>query len=118
MNIILSKIIETAYAQELIKCPDGTLADPSIGCVVAPSALLSPESSLIQIIMKAANGLMTFVTGIAVIILIYGGIRYALAAGEEEQIKKAKRIIFWGIIGLVIGLLAVFVTNLILGATT
>jgi len=115
---ILSKIITTAYAQELIKCPDGTLADPSIGCVETPAALISAEFSLVQIILKAANGFMTFMAGLAVIMLIYGGIRYAMSIGNEDQIKNAKRIIFWSIIGLVIALLAVFVTNIILGAIT
>jgi hypothetical protein len=118
MNKILSKIIETAYAQELIRCSDGTMADPSIGCVETPSAIIGSESSLVQIILKGANGLMTFVAGLAVIILIYGGIRYAMAMGSEEQIKKAKRIIFWSIIGLIVALLAIFVTDLTLGVIT
>lgn len=118
MDKILSKIIATAYAQELIRCPNGTLADPSIGCVETPAALISAEFSLVQVILKAANGLMTFIAGLAVIMLIFGGIRYAMSVGNEDQIKNAKRIIFWSIIGLVIALLAVFITNTILGAIT
>jgi hypothetical protein len=115
---ILTKIIETAYAQNLISCPDGTMADPSIGCVKTPSSLISAESNLAQIILKFAGSLMTFVAGIAIITIIYGGIRYAIAAGSEDQIKTAKKIIFWGIFGLIIALLAVFVTNFILDILT
>ena len=114
MNNILTKIVGIAHAQDLIPCQDGTMADPDIGCVTAPAAILSTESSLVSIVLNIANGLMAFVAGIAVITLIYGGIRYATAAGSEEQMNKAKRIIFWGIFGLIVALLAVFVTNFIL----
>jgi hypothetical protein len=115
---ILTKIIEIAYAQDLIRCQDGTWADPGIGCVQAPAAIVSSESNLIGIILKITNGLMSVVAGVAVITLIYGGIRYAIAAGSEDQIKKAKSIIFWGGFGLVIALIAVFVTSFILNVVT
>lgn len=115
---ILNKIIAKAYAQELIRCQDGTWADPSIGCVQAPAAIVSSESNLIGIILKITNGLMSVVAGIAVITLIYGGIRYAMSAGSEDQIRKAKSIIFWGGFGLIVALLAVFVTSFILNAVT
>jgi hypothetical protein len=114
MNNILTKIIATAYAQNLIPCQDGTFADPGIGCVKTPASLVSAESNLVQIILKFANGLMTFIAGVAIITLIYGGIRYTMAAGDENQIQIAKKIIFWSIFGLIVGLLAVFVTDLII----
>jgi hypothetical protein len=118
LNKILTKIIETAYAQNLISCPDGTMADPSIGCVKTPSSLIGAETNLAEIILKFANSLMAFVAGVAIITLIYGGIRYAIAAGNENQIKIAKKVMFWGVFGLVVGLLAVFVTNFILDIVT
>ncbi|MBU0577398.1 pilin [Patescibacteria group bacterium] len=106
--------IGIAKAQDLIPCSDGTMADPDIGCVATPAAILSPESSLVSIILNIANGFMAFVAGMAVITLIYGAIRYTTAAGSEEQINKAKRIMFWGVFGLVVALLAVFITDFIL----
>lgn len=115
MSKILIKIIEKAYAQDLISCPDGTLADPSIGCVTTPSAIVRSESNLVEIILKIANGLMSVVAGIAVIMIIYGGIRYAMASGSEDGVRKAKAIILWSVVGLIVALLAVFITNLILG---
>ena len=118
MNKILTKIIETAHAQDLIRCPDGTLADPSIGCVITPSAIVKSEAGITEIILKSANGLMSVIAGLAVIMIIYGGIRYAMAVGSEDQIKKAKSIILWSGFGLILGLLAVLITNLILGEIT
>jgi len=113
MPNILTKIIETTYAQELIHCPDGTLADPSIGCVQTPASIINAESSLLQVILQAISGFMIFIAGVATITLIYGGIRYAMSLGNEDQISKAKRIIFWSVFGLVIALLAAFVTGFV-----
>lgn len=113
MNNIINKIIEVAYAQNLIPCPDGTMADPAIGCVQTPASIIGAESSLLEVILKATSGFMFFMAGATTIILIYGGIRYAMALGNEYEIKKAKRIMFWGVFGLVIALLAAFVTGFV-----
>jgi hypothetical protein len=113
VNNIINKIIGIAYAQNLIPCPDGTMADPAIGCVQTPSSIVSAESSLLEVILKASSGFMIFLAGAATIVLIYGGIRYAMALGNEYEIKKAKRIIFWSVFGLVVGLLASFVTGFV-----
>ena len=118
MNKILTKIIEKAYAQELISCPDGTMADPSIGCVQVPSAIVNPESGLLQIVFKITSGFMSIIAGIAIIFVIYGGIKYATAVGDEEQVRKVKRILFWSILGLIIALLATFVTGTVLDVVT
>lgn len=115
MNKFLLTLIEKAYAQDLIPCADGTMADPLIGCVSTPESIVNPESSLAGILLNFASGLMAFVSGVAILTLIYGAIRYALAAGSNEQINKAKRIMFWSIFGLVVGLLSVFVAEMILG---
>ena len=112
---IHTKIIGSAHAQNLIPCPDGTFADPAIGCVETPAAIVSPESSLLNIILNFSEALMTFVAGIAVIVLIYGGIKYAMSIGNDVEIQKAKKIIIWGVFGLVIALLARFVAGFILG---
>jgi len=112
---LLTKIIGSAYAQELIPCPDGTLADPSIGCVETPGIIINPESNLINIILQLADGLLLFVAGIATISLIYGGIKYATSIGNEAELSRAKRILFWSIFGLIVALLAKFVVGTVTG---
>ena len=90
------------------------MADPSIGCVETPGGLVNPDSNIISIILSVAGSLMTFVAGIAIATLIYGGIRYAMAIGNEEAVNKAKRIIFWSVFGLIVAILARFVANFVL----
>ena len=100
-------------AQELIPCPDGSMADPAIGCVSVPGHLVQPESDMVLLLLNSAGGLMWIVSALAVFTMIYGGIRYMTAAGEEEKIDQAKRILFWGGVGLVVALLARYMVNLV-----
>ena len=112
MNI-LSFIIGKAYAEELIPCPDGTMADAEIGCAITPKGIVNPEIGLLEIVLKFGEMTMNIVASLAIIVLIYGGIRYAMGRGNEEDTNKAKRIIKWSIIGLVLGLLTKYIIRFI-----
>ena len=63
-------------------------------------------------IIRLVLGLMTLV---AVVLIIYGGFVWLTAAGNEENVEKAKRIISAAVIGLIVILLAwaivIFVAN-------
>ncbi len=111
LNALLYNI---AYAQNLIACPDGTMADPAVGCVPVPSNVISPESSILNLILKVGSGLMTATGGIAVIFLIYGAIRYATATGDPDRIEQAKRTMIWSVVGLAISLLSAGLIQFIL----
>ncbi len=70
-------------------------------------------------IIRAALGLLGIVT---VVIIIYGGFLWMTAGGNDEQVGKAKKWIYSGIIGLVIIFAAYaltqFIFNQIITATT
>ena len=104
--------------ESLIRCPDGTLADPSIGCLETPRAIVDANSEILNIILKTADTLMTLAAVASVGIIIYGGIRYALSMGNEEGIKKAKRTLFWSVFGLVVTLLAKYIVTSVLSIIT
>lgn len=53
-------------------------------------------------IMNVTNYILGFITIIATLIVIYGGVLYLTAAGNDDQIGKAKSTIAAGIIGIVI----------------
>ncbi|MBQ3310322.1 hypothetical protein IJG73_02695 [Candidatus Saccharibacteria bacterium] len=63
-------------------------------------------------IINVAIGLIGF---IAVVVIILGGVQYTTSAGDAGKVKKAKDTIMYGIIGLVIALLAFAIVNFILG---
>lgn len=69
-------------------------------------------------IIRAALSVLGIV---AVVIVLYGGVLWMTAAGSDDKVATAKKILFSGIIGLVIILsafaLTQFVINQLIGAT-
>jgi len=55
---------------------------------------------------------------VAVVIILIGGFKWVTAGGEEEKVKKAKKYIFQGIIGLVIVLAAYAIATFALNTIT
>lgn len=53
---------------------------------------------------------------IAVVVIIIGGINYTLSQGDPGKVKKAKDTILYGIIGLVVALLAFAIVQFVLDA--
>lgn len=53
---------------------------------------------------------------VAVIIIIIGGINYMMSQGDANKVKKAKDTILYGVIGLIITLLAFAIVNFVLKA--
>lgn len=51
---------------------------------------------------------------VAVVMIILGGVNYAMSQGDPGKVKKGKDTIMYGIIGLIIVLLAFAITNFVL----
>jgi hypothetical protein len=53
---------------------------------------------------------------IAVAMVIYGGVRYTTSAGAADKVTSAKNTIMYGIIGLVVAVLAFAIVNFVISA--
>ena len=53
---------------------------------------------------------------VAVVMIILGGVSYATSQGDPQKVKKAKDTILYGIIGLVVALLAFAIVNFVLSS--
>lgn len=74
-----------------------------------------PELTGGEVLQNGLN-ITYFIAGIiAVIVIIVGGIMYASSAGEASNITKAKNLILYSIIGLVVIFAAFAVTNFVIG---
>jgi heme/copper-type cytochrome/quinol oxidase subunit 2 len=62
--------------------------------------------------------LMTFLGIIAVVIILYGGFMWMTAAGNEDRVASAKKIISAGAIGLVVILAAFFIVTFVIQTTS
>jgi hypothetical protein len=69
-----------------------------------------------SIFTKVVNILLFIIGAVAVIMLIFGGVRYTLSAGREKEVEAAKNTILYAIIGIVVAFLAYAVVNWVIGA--
>ena len=71
-------------------------------------------------LMTTLTGIINVIIGIvgflAVVMIIIGGISYTTSAGDANKVKKAKDTIMYGVIGLVVAILAFAIVNFVLGA--
>ena len=69
-------------------------------------------------LMKTINTIINVVLGVlgilAVAYIIYGGFMFTTAAGDANKTKKARETIMYGVIGLVVALLAFAIVNFVL----
>ena len=60
--------------------------------------------------------LMLFVVGIlAIVMLIFGGIRYVISGGDAGRVKDAKNTILYAIVGLIVAILGYAIVNWVIG---
>ena len=72
----------------------------------------SPDGNKLNSII---NIFLYMIGTLAVVMIIVGGIQYALSAGDTGKMTKAKNTIAWSVVGLVIAVLAYAIINFVLG---
>lgn len=74
--------------------------------------------SLPALVGNFVNAVLGLSGLVLVVLLVYGGILYLTAAGNEEQVKKAKSVLRNAVIGLVIIVSAYAVSVFVVGQLT
>jgi len=74
--------------------------------------------NLRTLILTIVNFFLLFLGLLSVLMIIYGGVLYITASGEQGKVDKGKKIIMYAIIGIIIILLSWALVNTILGAGT
>lgn len=66
-------------------------------------------------IFQTIVNIFLFIIGaIAVIMLIYGGIRYTISGGDSKHVTAAKDTILYAIVGLIVAILAYAIVNFVI----
>jgi len=100
-------LTDTAFAQSAIQ--DGVNAAKGDG---QPADLFGGAG-----ILTTITNILLFVVGaLSVIMLIFGGLRYVLSAGNSSAVTAAKNTILYAIVGLIIAFVAYAAVNFILSA--
>ena len=80
------------------------------------SQLSGDQTGLRGIVLTIVNFFLGFLGLLAVIMVIYGGFLYVSSAGNEENVNKAKKILLYAVIGIVVIIVSFALVNTILGA--
>lgn len=97
MKKYLALISSSVFCAMLVSFPLKALAAINNDPGIAEQGFTIED--LLQIIRRVANYLIILGFILAVIFIVWGGISYMVAGGDEEKAKKARGRIFNGIIG-------------------
>lgn len=99
--------VSTVFAQAI---------DPEQDQPAIIAALSGGQTGLRGIVLTIVNFFLTFLGLLAVIMVIYGGFLYVSSAGNEENVNKAKKILLYAVIGVVVIIVSFALVNTLLGA--
>lgn len=71
-------------------------------------------NSLETTIIKIINAVVGVLALVCVIVIIIGGVNYMTSSGDAGKVKKAKDTILYGVIGLVVCVLAFAIVNFVI----
>ena len=67
--------------------------------------------------LKEIVNILLFIVGtISVIMIIVGGLRYALSGGDSNSVTAGKNTVLYAIIGLVVSIMAFAIVNFVIGS--
>jgi len=78
----------------------------------------NPNGAVNNIITTVINIFSLLVGVIAVIMIIYGGIRFILSGGDSGNVSSARNTIIYAIVGLIIVALAQIIVHFVLARVT
>lgn len=82
-------------------CSDGNISQE-----LKDAAGCSTTKKADEVVNAVLNVVLSFVGVVAVGVMIYGGFTYMTSNGDSGKAQKAKNIIMYGLIGMIVALLA------------
>lgn len=71
------------------------------------------ESWIFDIIWNFISLMIQYTAVIAVIAVMVGGVMYLTSSGEEEKVKRAKKVIIWAMVWVFVSILAFSIINIL-----
>lgn len=88
------------------------------GSALAQGKFVNPlgeTTTAAGIIATATRYLLGLVGFLAMAALVWGGVLYIVSLGNDQNVQKAKQVIFWAIAGLIIIMLSYVILSTVLG---
>lgn len=77
--------------------------------------LVNDDTDLVTAVSNIISAVIAVLGIVCVIVMIIGGINYMTSSGDSGKVKKAKDTILYGLIGLVVCVLAFAIVNFVIG---
>lgn len=104
---LTSLAVRPVMADDICSGPFSDEVKEAAGCNTSTTV-----DSMVNNIIAVVTGFMGLV---AVGVMIYGGVQYITSAGDMGKVTRAKHIIIYGVVGLVVSLLAYAIVRFISG---
>lgn len=113
--------VATANTYAECKCPAGSYKGEGTPCTSLaecniPDDAPGMEKPLIERVIDIINAIVGVVSILAVIVIVIGAILFVTSTGEAAKTTRARNTILYGVIGLVVSLLAFAIVNFVSGA--
>jgi len=82
----------------------------------ATNAGLNTATSIPQYVGSIISAILGIIGVVFLILIVYGGMQWMLAQGEEKKVGDARGLIFHAIIGLILVFSAYAISNFVVGA--
>lgn len=99
-----------------VSCPEGSINPDSptlAGCNIASE---NSANNLFDTVNTIINVILGVIGIVAVIVLIVGGLSYLTSQGDAGKVAKAKNTILYGLVGMMVALLAFAIVNFVLAS--
>ena len=78
------------------------------------NAFFSANQSIPETVARIINIVIGVIGVLLLVLIVYGGVLYAMSVGNEEQVDKAKKVLTYSIIGIVIVAISFAITNYVI----
>lgn len=94
------------------------LVFPVVALAAAYTSPLPTSVELLDMIAQIANYLFWILLAISIVFIVYAGILFVTASGNPDQVEKARHIILYAVIGIIVAMLAYGIRTFLLTAAT
>jgi hypothetical protein len=119
-NIILAAVIAFGFVAVALPATAGAVnvsKDCStLGADAQNSAICKGGDDQIDGVVKTIVNTLLFILGaISVVVIIIAGIMYTVSGGNSNNVTRAKDMLLYAVIGLVVAVLAYAIVNFVVG---
>lgn len=110
MLVVGAVVVQPAWADAESVCDDPKISNElkeQAGCNLAATDTADKYAK------KVIQTVLSVLGVVAVIMIIIGGIMYIISTGDAAKVHRAKNIILYSIIGLIVSLLAYAIVGLV-----